>query len=59
MVISSRKADKVNKAVESLKKQNLECHGLVCHVGKPEDRKNLISEVFISYDLISLVDLFN
>lgn len=46
VVISSRKQDKVNKAVESLQKENLECHGLVCHVGKPEDRKRLIEQVF-------------
>ena len=48
VVISSRKQQKVDKAVELLKKENLECHGLVCHVAKPEDRKNLINEVFTS-----------
>ena len=45
VVISSRKQQKVDKAVELLKKDNLECHGLVCHVAKQEDRKNLIEQV--------------
>lgn len=45
VVISSRKQSKVDKAVELLKKENLECHGLVCHVGKTEDRTKLIDEV--------------
>jgi dehydrogenase/reductase SDR family member 4 len=44
-VISSRNADKISKATEDLKKQNLQCHGVVCHVGKKEDRTNLIKEV--------------
>jgi NAD(P)-dependent dehydrogenase (short-subunit alcohol dehydrogenase family) len=45
VVISSRKQEKVNKAVELLKKENLECHGLVCHVAKEADQKKLIEEV--------------
>lgn len=44
-MISSRKESKVKKAVEALKSENLECHGLVCHVAKPEDRKKLVEEV--------------
>jgi dehydrogenase/reductase SDR family protein 4 len=46
VVISSRKQSKVDKAVELLKNENLECHGLVCHVGKTDDRTKLIDEVF-------------
>jgi len=45
VVISSRKQEKVDKAVELLKKDNLECHGLVCHVAKEADQKKLIEEV--------------
>ena len=44
-MISSRKQDKVTKAVDALKKEKLECHGLVCHVGNKEDRLKLIDEV--------------
>ena len=47
MVISSRKEANVNKALEALRKENLECHGLVCHVGKREDRTRLVNEVNI------------
>jgi short-subunit dehydrogenase len=45
VVISSRKADKVNKAVDELRKEKLECHGLTCHVAKKEDRFKVIEEV--------------
>lgn len=47
VVISSRKQDKVDKALEQLRSDNLECHGLVCHVAKQSDRKNLVDEVII------------
>ena len=45
VVVSSRKANNVKKAVEVLRNEKLECHGMVCHVGKSEDRKKLIEEV--------------
>ena len=45
VVISSRKQANVEKAVEQLKSEN--CHGLVCHVAKKEDRINLINEVLL------------
>jgi hypothetical protein len=44
-VISSRKQAKVDKALETLRKDNLECHGLVCHVAKNTDRLRLVEEV--------------
>jgi dehydrogenase/reductase SDR family protein 4 len=55
VVISSRQTNKVNKAVELLRSDNLECHGLVCHVAKKEDRQNLISETVKKYGGIDIV----
>ena len=46
VVISSRKSDKVKAAVEKLKLEQLNVYGTVCHVGKAEDRKRLVEEVF-------------
>jgi hypothetical protein len=64
-VISSRKQAKVDKALETLRKDNLECHGLVCHVAKQTDRLRLVEEVskfcfiiFNRHDLMSDPDLF-
>ncbi|XP_077982208.1 dehydrogenase/reductase SDR family member 4-like [Glandiceps talaboti] len=42
VVISSRKQNNVDKAVETLKSENLSVSGMVCHVGKPEDRTKLL-----------------
>ena len=46
-MISSRKQVNVDKAVESLRKQHgtESVSGVICHVGKDEDRKRLIKEV--------------
>ncbi|GAB0099361.1 dehydrogenase/reductase SDR family member 4 [Sergentomyia squamirostris] len=41
VVVSSRKAANVDKAVERLKAQNLDVHGIKCHVGSADDRRNL------------------
>lgn len=64
-MISSRKQAKVDKALETLRKDNLECHGLVCHVAKQTDRLRLVEEVskfsfiiFNRHDLMSGPDLF-
>ena len=47
VMISSRKQVNVDKAVESLQKQHgtESVSGVICHVGKDEDRKRLIKEV--------------
>lgn len=42
VVVSSRKQHNVEQAVEQLKKLNLHVTGMVCHVGKSEDRKKLV-----------------
>ena len=46
-MISSRKQPNVDKAVESLRKQHgtESVSGVICHVGKDEDRKRLMKEV--------------
>ncbi|XP_014343859.2 dehydrogenase/reductase SDR family member 4-like [Latimeria chalumnae] len=43
VVVSSRKQPKVEKALEQLKAENLDVSGMVCHVGKEEDRKRLVN----------------
>ncbi|XP_015269014.1 PREDICTED: dehydrogenase/reductase SDR family member 4-like [Gekko japonicus] len=42
VVVSSRKQANVDQAVAELQKENLSVSGLVCHVGKAEDRQRLI-----------------
>ncbi|KMQ84262.1 dehydrogenase reductase sdr family member 4 [Lasius niger] len=43
-MISSRKESNVKNAVEELRSEGLQVSGVVCHVGKAEDRKNLIEK---------------
>lgn len=47
VMVSSRKEEKVKKAVESLKSMDGggKVEGVVCHVGKSEHRTDLIQEV--------------
>lgn len=42
VVISSRKEKNVTSAVEELAAENIHVTGTVCHVGKSEDRENLL-----------------
>lgn len=44
-MISSRKETNVKKALEQLKSEGLNVSGTICHVGKSEDRKNLLEKV--------------
>merc|ERR1712150_167103 len=55
VVISSRKQKNVDEALKSLKEKKLDCHGMVCHVGKNEDRSNLINETVKKYGGIDIV----
>ena len=43
--MSSRKQANVDRTVQELKSENLAVDGMVCHVGKTEDRQNLVKEV--------------
>lgn len=45
VMLSSRKQTNVDKAVRQLKAENLDVAGVVCHVGNPEHRKQLIEQV--------------
>ena len=45
VVVSSRKQENVTKAVDKLRELDLDVSGVVCHVGKDEDRKNLLQTV--------------
>jgi len=45
VVVNSRKADKVTKAVESLKSDGISVSGLTCHSGLETDRKKLLDKV--------------
>ncbi len=55
VVVSSRKASNVKKAVEILRNEKLECHGMICHVGKSDDRKKLIDEVHFKTNFINFL----
>lgn len=55
VVISSRKQANVDEAVAKLKSENVDCIGLTCHVGKSEDRKNLIERTVEKYGGIDVV----
>lgn len=55
VVVSSRKQENVSKAVDLLKKENLDCLGVVCHVGKEGDRKKLIDKTVESYGGIDIL----
>ena len=45
VMVSSRKQANVDRTVLELKSENLAVEGMVCHVGKAEDRTSLIKEV--------------
>jgi len=55
VVISSRKQNNVDQALETLKKDNYDCIGMTCHVGKREDRTKLINETVKKYGGIDIV----
>ena len=45
---------RVREAVESLNKEGLSVSGVVCHVGKKQDREHLIDEVSMTQHSISM-----
>lgn len=55
VVVSSRKQKNVDKAVETLKGENLDVCGIVCHVGKKEDRSKLIEKAIQEYGGIDIL----
>eukprot|EP00118_Oscarella_pearsei_P003626 m.15107 g.15107 ORF g.15107 m.15107 type:complete len:296 (+) comp26184_c0_seq1:20-907(+) len=55
VVVSSRKPEKVARSVEELKKENLEVTGVPCHVGKKDERENLIKKAVEIYGKINIL----
>lgn len=49
VVISSRREANVKNAVEQLNKEGLDVSGIICHVGKAEDRQKLLNEAVAKY----------
>ena len=47
VMISSRKQENVQQAMEKLKEENINVASTVCHVGKQQDCTQLIKEVSI------------
>jgi len=41
-MVSSRKEDNVEKAVQQLQAEGLDVEGMVCHVGKSSDRAAIL-----------------
>ncbi|KAL6197868.1 hypothetical protein ACLB2K_027660 [Fragaria x ananassa] len=55
VVISSRKQNNVDEAVEKLRAQGIEALGIVCHVSNEQQRKNLIGKTVQKYGKIDVV----
>ena len=55
VVISSRKQNNVDKAVDELRKLNLNVLGLKCHVSESQDRKQLFEETIKKYGKINIL----
>ncbi|ELU01922.1 hypothetical protein CAPTEDRAFT_112072 [Capitella teleta] len=55
VMVSSRKQKNVDSAVMQLKKEKLDVTGMVCHVGKADDRSKLISETAEKYGGIDII----
>ncbi|XP_069490038.1 dehydrogenase/reductase SDR family member 4-like isoform X3 [Ambystoma mexicanum] len=49
VVVSSRKKMNVDRAVEELAAENLSVSGVVCHIGKEEDRQRLVNTALEKY----------
>ncbi|XP_069488882.1 dehydrogenase/reductase SDR family member 4-like [Ambystoma mexicanum] len=49
VVVSSRKKVNVDRAVEELAAENLSVTGVICHVGKEEDRQRLVNTALQKY----------
>ncbi|WAR12063.1 DHRS4-like protein [Mya arenaria] len=55
VMVSSRKQDNVSRTVEQLKSENLQVEGMVCHVGKAEDRTSLIQQTVSKFGGLDFV----
>lgn len=55
VVISSRKENHVEDAINKLRAEYLEVKGVVCHVGKESDRKNLMKKTIDTYGKLDIL----
>ncbi|XP_059497219.1 dehydrogenase/reductase SDR family member 4-like [Stegostoma tigrinum] len=55
VMISSRKKENVDKALEQLQAEGLSVSGIVCHVGKREDREALVSKTLERHGAIDIL----
>ncbi|XP_027698824.1 LOW QUALITY PROTEIN: dehydrogenase/reductase SDR family member 2, mitochondrial-like [Vombatus ursinus] len=55
VIVSSRKQQNVDRAVERLQGEGLSASGTVCHVGKEEDCKRLVSMASEKYGFINFL----
>ncbi|XP_068136244.1 dehydrogenase/reductase SDR family member 4-like [Hyperolius riggenbachi] len=55
VLISSRKVENVDKAVQMLKDEGLSVSGVPCHVGKEEDRDRLVTTALQQYGRIDIL----
>ncbi|KAH3770110.1 dehydrogenase/reductase SDR family member 4-like [Dreissena polymorpha] len=55
VIVSSRKKENVEKTVKDLQAENLNVEGVVCHVGKAEDRASLIKQTLTKFGGIDLL----
>lgn len=55
VMVSSRKQANVDRTLEELRSENFTVEGMVCHVGKSEDRKNLVKETVSRFGGIDIL----
>ncbi|XP_042441579.1 short-chain dehydrogenase/reductase SDRA-like isoform X2 [Zingiber officinale] len=55
VVVSSRKQNNVDEAVEKLRSKGIEVIGAVCHVSNPQHRKDLVEKTVQKYGRIDIV----
>jgi dehydrogenase/reductase SDR family member 4 len=57
VIVSSRDKKHIDETVTELKAKGLEAHGVVCHVGKAEDRQRLVRETVAKYGQLNYLVL--
>ncbi|XP_039252505.2 dehydrogenase/reductase SDR family member 4-like [Styela clava] len=55
VVVSSRKQENVDRAVDEMKTLGYKASGVTCHFGKPEDRKKLVEFTMNEYGSINIL----
>ena len=55
VIVSSRKAEDIEKVAEEIKNHGYECEAIPCHVGDSEQRKNLIEKTIEIYGSIDIL----